>query len=169
MSNVIAKGISSTLKTAEKEAVRANIDAPSNAEMTAVEGRATTLEDDVSELSTANNSRTKTALNATGSAPIFACRAWVNFNGTGTVAIRGGGNVSSITDNGAGNYIVNLTEPMPSLNYVWSVNVGMTSPSTEAAVWEDVNLRTLSSFNIRLRNVDGLDVDREYVMVTVHG
>ena len=40
------------------------------------------------------------ALNASGSAPVYAARAWVNFNGTGTVAIRASGNVSSITDNG---------------------------------------------------------------------
>ena len=57
------------------------------------------------------------ALNATGSAPIYACRAWVNFNGTGTVAIRASGNVSSITDNGVGDYTVNFTTAMPDANY----------------------------------------------------
>jgi hypothetical protein len=57
------------------------------------------------------------ALNASGSAPIYACRAWVNFNGTGTVAIRASGNVSSITDNGTGNYTVNFTTAMPDANY----------------------------------------------------
>ena len=60
------------------------------------------------------------ALNATGSAPIYACRAWVNFNGTGTVAIRASGNVSSITDNGTGNYTVNFTTAMPDTNYALS-------------------------------------------------
>jgi len=45
----------------------------------------------------------------TGSAPAFAVRAWVNFNGQGTVAIRDSGNVSSITDNGTGNFTVNFT------------------------------------------------------------
>ena len=39
----------------------------------------------------------------------YACRAWVNFNGTGTIAIRASGNVSSITDNGTGDYTVNFT------------------------------------------------------------
>ena len=48
-----------------------------------------------------------------GSAPIYAARAWVNFNGTGTVAIRASGNVSSITDNGTGDYTVNFTTAMP--------------------------------------------------------
>ena len=53
----------------------------------------------------------------TGTAPIYLCRAWVNFNGTGTVAIRASGNVSSITDNGTGNYTVNFTTAMPDANY----------------------------------------------------
>jgi hypothetical protein len=50
-------------------------------------------------------------------ATAYGCRAWVNFNGTGTVAIRGSGNVSSITDNGTGDYGVNFTNAMPDTNY----------------------------------------------------
>jgi len=46
-----------------------------------------------------------------------ACKAWVNFNGTGTVAIRDAYNVSSITDNGTGNYTVNFTTAMTDTNY----------------------------------------------------
>jgi hypothetical protein len=49
--------------------------------------------------------------------PEFKCRAWVNFNGTGTVGIRASGNVSSITDNGVGDYTVNFTTAMPDANY----------------------------------------------------
>ena len=45
------------------------------------------------------------------------CKAWVNFNGVGTVAIRGSYNVSSITDNGTGDYTVNFTTAMPNANY----------------------------------------------------
>jgi hypothetical protein len=52
-----------------------------------------------------------------GSAPSYTCRAWVNFNGTGTPAIREDGNVSSITDNGTGSYTVNFTTAMPDTNY----------------------------------------------------
>jgi hypothetical protein len=53
-----------------------------------------------------------------GSAAVaYGCRAWVNFNGTGTVAIRGSGNVTSITDNGTGSYTVNFTTAMPDVNY----------------------------------------------------
>ena len=54
---------------------------------------------------------------ASGSAPSYSARAWVNFNGTGTVAIRGSANVSSITDNGIGDYIMNFTTAMQDVNY----------------------------------------------------
>lgn len=50
-------------------------------------------------------------------ATAYGCRAWVNFNGTGTVAIRASGNVSSITDNGVGDYTVNFTNAMVDANY----------------------------------------------------
>jgi hypothetical protein len=50
--------------------------------------------------------------------PEYKCRAWVNFNGTGTVAIRASGNVSSITDNGTGDYTVNFSTAMPDANYL---------------------------------------------------
>jgi hypothetical protein len=46
-----------------------------------------------------------------------SAKAWVNFNGTGTVAIRGSYNVSSITDLGSGYYRVNFTNAMPDVNY----------------------------------------------------
>jgi hypothetical protein len=51
------------------------------------------------------------------SAVAYGCRAWVNFNGTGVVAIRASGNVSSITDNGVGNYTVNFATAMVDANY----------------------------------------------------
>lgn len=50
-------------------------------------------------------------------ATAYGCRAWVNFNGTGTVAIRASGNVTSITDNGTGDYTVNFTTAMPDVNF----------------------------------------------------
>lgn len=53
-----------------------------------------------------------------GTAPNYMCRAWVNFNGTGTPAIRASGNVTSITDNGTGDYTVNFTTAMSDTNYV---------------------------------------------------
>jgi hypothetical protein len=52
----------------------------------------------------------------------YLCRAWVNFDGTGTVAIRASGNVSSITDNGTGDYTVNFASEMPDANYAMITN-----------------------------------------------
>lgn len=55
--------------------------------------------------------------NVTGTAPMFACRVWVNFNGTGAVAIRNSGGVSSISDFGVGYYRVNFTVNLPDSNF----------------------------------------------------
>ncbi len=74
------------------------------------------------------------------------CRAWVNFNGTGTVAIRAQFNASSITDNGTGDYTVNFSNAMSDANYCVSsaggasaggspvplVTYNQTAPSTTA-------------------------------------
>lgn len=54
---------------------------------------------------------------ASGSAPSYSARAWVNFNGTGTPAIRSSGNVSSITDDGAGLFTINFTTALSDTNY----------------------------------------------------
>jgi hypothetical protein len=52
--------------------------------------------------------------------PEFKCRAWVNFNGTGTPAIRGSGNVTSITDNGVGDFTINFLTALPDANYAFT-------------------------------------------------
>jgi len=58
----------------------------------------------------------------------YGCRAWVNFNSTGTVSIYGSGNCSSITDNGVGNFTFNFATAMPDINY--SVATGATQSSS---------------------------------------
>jgi hypothetical protein len=77
-------------------------------------------------LCTANTERMRIASNGAQSSvipggstllPQFSCRAWVNFSGTGTVTIRASGNVSSLTDNGTGDYTVNFTTSMPDTDY----------------------------------------------------
>jgi hypothetical protein len=65
-------------------------------------------------VSTINND---TGVLATQNGMTGIAKAWVNFNGTGTVAIRDSFNVSSITDNGTGDYTVNFTTAMPNANY----------------------------------------------------
>jgi len=107
--------------------------------------------------------RLREGLNATGSAPIYACRAWVNFNGTGTVEIRASGNVSSITDNGTGDYTVNFTTAMPDANYC--VNV-----STERGVGASgfVNIGSYASSNVRISTFSSasqVDVTAAFVAI----
>jgi hypothetical protein len=50
-------------------------------------------------------------------ATAYGCRAWCSLNGTGTIAIRGSGNISSVTDLGTGNYQYNFANAMPDANY----------------------------------------------------
>jgi hypothetical protein len=57
------------------------------------------------------------AIQNTSGVTKYLAQAWVNFNGTGTVAINGQGNVSSITDNGVGDYTINFTTAMSDVNY----------------------------------------------------
>ena len=66
-----------------------------------------------------------------GDAPGYMARAWVNFNGTGTVAIRAAGNASSITDNGTGDYTVNFTTAMPDANYCAVTSIGRFNSTTD--------------------------------------
>jgi len=67
-------------------------------------------------------------------ATAYGCRAWVNFNGTGTVAIRASGNVTSITDNGTGDYTVNFTTAMPDANYSATATAGEGSGSADTYI-----------------------------------
>lgn len=105
--------------------------------------------------------QSKTALNATGSAPIYAARAWVNFNGTGTVAIRASGNVSSITDNGTGDYTVNFTTAMQDVNY--AVNC-----ASQGGSYSSVSATAVGTTQIIVRRGDNdAAFDATLVFVTV--
>ena len=98
--------------------------------------------------------------NVSGSAPKYACRAWVNFNGTGTVAIRASGNVSSITDNGVGNYTINFTTAMQDANYAVA-SIGRTD-SIVPALFNESSPPTSSSVSIRFRTPAGTSADVTY-------
>lgn len=63
------------------------------------------------------NSNPPVIKNVSGTEVGTFCRAWVNFNGSGTVAIRASFNVSSITDNGVGDYTVNFTNALVDANH----------------------------------------------------
>jgi hypothetical protein len=83
---------------------------------------------------TLNNSvitprRVRSALNASGTAPIYAARAWVRFNGI-TTSIAGSGNISSVVKNGTGLYSINLVNAMPDVDYAISGAVSADSPAS---------------------------------------
>lgn len=78
-------------------------------------------------------------------ATAYGCRAWVNFNGTGTVAIRASGNVSSITDGGTGNYTINFTNAMPDVDY-----------ATVGSVWNTVDNGSTTQYSTA--RVAGIDI-----------
>ena len=93
----------------------------------------------------------KTATNASGAAPIYACRAWVNFDGTNG-SIRGSGNVSSVTRTSTGEYTVNFSTAMPDANYSVSVtgtlntNQGTNTPMA----YQMRNEESMSTTNVRV-------------------
>jgi hypothetical protein len=114
---------------------------------------------DVSSLPAANltgdvaAARITTALNATGSAPVFAARAWVNFDGTTTTpTIRASGNVSSVTRNGTGEYTVNFTTAMLDTNYAGLVTAGDYGSLSRSAGGATTALRTTTTYKVLTLN-----------------
>jgi hypothetical protein len=91
----------------------------------------------------------------------------VNFNGTGTVAIRASGNVSSITDNGTGDYTVNFTTAMPDANY--SVLVGQQRQTASSSVGAQGGYSsTTSSTRITTYDTGFVLLDFQAVMIGVY-
>jgi hypothetical protein len=103
---------------------------------------------------------TRAALNATGTAPMFACRAWVNFNGTTSPGtIRASGNVSSVTKNGTGDYTVNFTTAMPDANYC----AALASGEFVVASADATTPRTVSALRLRTANNGAVLTDTAWV------
>lgn len=91
--------------------------------------------------------------------PVGRILAWVNFNGTGTVAIRASGNVSSITDNGTGNYTINFAEELPNAKYACICSAGKMISDTYTYWAEEpplgVGVRTVNAVQIWTGYVSG--------------
>lgn len=106
------------------------------------------------------------ALGNVGTAPVYAARAWVNFNGTGTVAIRASGNVSSITDNGTGDYTVNFTTAMPDANFTVA---GWARVSGSGGTFAGVSDSALATGSARIGslNLSGAFTDALFVTVAI--
>ena len=103
-----------------------------------------------------------------GSAPSYTCRAWVNFNGTGTVAIREDGNVTSITDNGTGDYTVNFTTAMPDANYAVVACPFRTSANVYGVLMQDgAAAPTTTTIRLRSGNFSGTATDFDYTQIAI--
>jgi len=102
-----------------------------------------------------------------GTAPIYGARAWVNFNGTGTIAVRASGNVSSITDNGVGDYTVNFTTALADANYAVAWSFGGTGGALTGRTLEDSTARTALLVRMATANVAGGLLDAAQVNVAI--
>jgi hypothetical protein len=101
-------------------------------------------------------------------ATAYGCRAWVNFNGTSTVAIRASGNVTSITDNGTGDYTVNFTNAMPDANY--SAVIGRSVDASAypgGGLFSSVTYLTSGFRILPQRDTGGVNVDTTIVTAAV--
>ena len=91
-------------------------------------------------------------------------KVWVNFNGTGTVSIRADYNVSSITDNGSGNYTINFSSSLSDANYAALTTTGTDLGTRQTCV---VNSRSSSNTNIYSYNDGGGLLDTSYLAVAI--
>jgi hypothetical protein len=94
------------------------------------------------------------------------CKAWVNFNGTGTVAIRASYNVSSITDNGTGDYTVNFTTALADANYSFA---GMAQYDTtgggDRRIGVSRTANAIASGSARINTLDGSGSNADFLVV----
>lgn len=98
------------------------------------------------------------------------CKAWVNFNGTGTVAIRASYNVSSITDNGTGDYTVNFTSALADANYSTLIMGGRSSNDASVAVSGFISSAAAPSttaVRLRTHNPTISYTDNDYTSVAI--
>lgn len=116
------------------------------------------------------------AIRNTADVEMYLAKAWVNFNGTGTVAINGSGNVSSITDNGTGDYTVNFSNAMPDANYCVQLAAKYSSAGSMAGAFSMGTMEVartstaLQAGSVRVWGSYGADTalyDREAVHVAI--
>ena len=105
-------------------------------------------------------------------ATAYGCRAWVNFDGTGTVAIRDSANVSSVTDNGTGDYTINFAIAMPDANYTINANTsfdgGGFTGQQNAQPKADFTLLTTSFKVVTSNSSNAVLIDATKIFVVVH-
>jgi hypothetical protein len=110
--------------------------------------------DGTTGITTADIAATTLTVNAGfgSNATAYGVRAWVNFDGTGTVAIRDSGNVSSITDHSTGNYTINYTNNMPDINYAVNAISAYSATANGALLVEIFGFDNQTVSGVRVQN-----------------
>lgn len=107
------------------------------------------------------------AIQDTAGVERFTARAWVNFNGTGTVAIRAAGNVSSITDNGVGDYTVNFTTAMADANYCYGISAEGITGLNRVGFGSDATAPTTTALRFQVFQAGGTLADTARACVAI--
>lgn len=107
------------------------------------------------------------AIQNTSGVEVYTAKAWVSFNGTGVVAIRADGNVTSITDNGVGDYTVNFTVAMIDANYAVSASMAALNGTSIRAIAGGPNYsQTVSGCRIQTWSNSAVQ-DSEFVSIAI--
>ena len=96
-----------------------------------------------------------------------SAKAWVNFNGSGTVAIRKSHNTSSITDSGTGQYVININSAMDSADYV--INITGNNWAQIASVGGAGGSLLAGTAAIRFRDGSATYTDMTISMASIQG
>ena len=97
-------------------------------------------------------------------------KAWVNFNGTGTIAVRDSENVSSLTDNATGQYYANYTSNMANGNYSFPYYASADNPSSIGAFSNQyMGGNDAETGRIGVSSYSASFVDSDVVTITIHG
>jgi|9_EtaG_2_1085328.scaffolds.fasta_scaffold44244_2 hypothetical protein len=93
----------------------------------------------------------------------YGCRAWVKFDGTGTLTVNGSGNVSSVSDNGVGIYVVNFSTSLPTH---YQISAGHKRVGSSAEI---VNIYGFNTGSINVEFFAGGSLsDTDYIGIAVH-
>ena len=89
-------------------------------------------------------------LQTTGGAGQYTAKAWVLFNGQGSITIRGSGNVSSLTDNGTGTFTTNFSSALSSANYTYAHGISGNADLPDfTSHYKQEETKTSSAFKVR--------------------
>ena len=107
--------------------------------------------------------------NTSGTEKGQLAKAWVNFNGNGTVAIRDNFNVSSITDGGTGVYTANFTTAMANANYASVVSAGSDDKGRFGIMIDSDDKTTSACKMFGFQTSTGSSLDSDEVSLAVFG